>query len=232
MTDNLEIWNKVCRPPATALKQIKGGRLSGMTDISPQWRYKAMTEVFGPCGSGWSYEIVKTWTDQGPAGELMVFAHVHLNVKGYTYPIPGVGGSALIAKETAGLRANDEAYKMAITDALSVAMKQLGVGADIYMGMWDGTKYKNAKDEPVKITPEEVYGTRVNNAAAWFKTRIDEDSIDETHEKVQHAYKNLSNNERLAVDELLQDKAPNSNKAYKSLLKEYLAYKPVVSTFT
>ena len=143
MTDNLEIWNKVCRPPPAALKQIKGGRLSGMTDISPQWRYKAMTEVFGPCGSGWSYAIVKTWTDQGPAGELMVFAHILLHVKGYAYPIPGIGGSALIAKETAGLRANDEAYKMAITDALSVAMKQLGVGADIYMGMWDGTKYKN-----------------------------------------------------------------------------------------
>ena len=226
--DNLEIWNKVCRPPATALKQIKGGRLSGMTDISPQWRYKAMTEVFGPCGLGWSYEIVKTWTDQGPAGELMVFAHVHLNVKGYTYPIPGVGGSALIAKETAGLRANDEAYKMAITDALSVAMKQLGVGADIYMGMWDGSKYKDGV-ESVKIIPEKVDANRVKTAADWFKVKIDEDRIDETWELVQTAYKNLSNNERLAVDDLLQNKAPNSNKAYKNLLKEYLSYKPGVN---
>ena len=44
--DNKEIWNKVARPPKTALKQIKGGRLSGMTDISPQWRYEVLTEQF------------------------------------------------------------------------------------------------------------------------------------------------------------------------------------------
>ena len=32
---------------------------------------------------------------------------------------------------------------MATTDALSVAMKQLGVAADIYLGMWDGRSYKS-----------------------------------------------------------------------------------------
>ena len=142
-TENLEIWNKVARPPESALKKINGGRLKGMTDISPQWRYKIMTEVFGPAGREWSYTIEKLWATEGVGGEVMAFAQVNLIVG--RYAIPGIGGSKLVAKESNGMHNSDEAYKMAVTDALSVAMKMLGVGADIYRGMWDGSKYKDAE---------------------------------------------------------------------------------------
>ena len=59
--DNLEIWSQVSRPPKEALRQIKGGRLAGKTDISPQWRYRIMTEQFGPIGIGWTYSIKDRW---------------------------------------------------------------------------------------------------------------------------------------------------------------------------
>jgi hypothetical protein len=153
---NLDLWNKVKQPPVSALKQIQGGRLKGMTDINPQWRIEAMTEHFGPCGIGWHYEIVRLWTENGADGELMAFAHVHLftHYKGNTSePIVGIGGSALVAKERDGLRANDEGYKMAVTDALSVAMKQLGFGADIYMGRFDGSEYK---PEQMKVSAARI----------------------------------------------------------------------------
>ena len=65
MSETKTAWEILARPPKSALKQIKGGRLSGMTDINPQWRYKAMTDVFGQCGNGWKYEIQRTWTEQG-----------------------------------------------------------------------------------------------------------------------------------------------------------------------
>lgn len=154
--DNMEIWKKVSTPPPGRLKKISGGRLSGMTDINPQWRLEVMTEVFGQIGVGWYYEIVKLWTESGANGEVMAFAHIHLftreekspkDIPQWSSPIPGIGGSALVAKESSGLRANDEAYKMAVTDALSVAMKQLGVAADIYAGLWDGSKYKDKPEE-------------------------------------------------------------------------------------
>ena len=89
-----------------------------------------------------------------------------------------------------------------------------------------------AKTETIKITPDAVDEMKIIYLSDWFKGKIDEDSIEETWGEIQMTYSNLTNNERLAVDALLQDKAPNSNKAYKNLLKEYLAYKPVVSTFT
>ena len=60
--------------------------------------------------------------------------------------IPGTGGSSLVAMERSGAYVSDEAYKMALTDALSVAMKSLGVAADVYyskdkVGQFD-TKYE------------------------------------------------------------------------------------------
>ncbi len=152
---NLDKWDKLAKPPETALKKIGGGRLKGMTDINPQWRYKAMTEVYGECGIGWRYSVDKLWTEQGTEGQVMAFAQVSVCTRlsldpdaifGWSDPVPGVGGSMLIAKESGGLHTSDEAFKMAITDALSVALKMLGVGADIYMGRWDGTKYKDQEE--------------------------------------------------------------------------------------
>jgi len=168
--DNMKLWNSVKQPPKSALKTIGAGRLKGMTDINPQWRLEAITDAFGPCGIGWYYTIEKMWTEAGAGGELMCFVHVHLHTLlaepnpmtgKWSAPIVGIGGSALVAKESAGLRANDEGYKMALTDALSVAMKQLGFAADIYAGKFDGSKYKEepkAEAQPMAmytISPEQ-----------------------------------------------------------------------------
>lgn len=150
---NTRYWDALKRPPSGALKKINGGRLNGKTDISPQWRVQAMTEQFGPVGTGWKYEIVNVWS--APAGdEVFAFAQVNLYYKEgdeWSAPIPGIGGSKLMQMEKAGLYANDEGFKMAVTDALSVAMKSLGVAADIYLGLWDGSKYTDERtDEPQK----------------------------------------------------------------------------------
>lgn len=140
-------WNRLKQPPPTALKTIGGGRLKGMTDINPQWRYQALTEEFGPCGEGWKYTIDELWLTNGKNGEQTAWAKINLYVRSsvdgpWGDPIPGIGGSMYVVEEKSGLRTNDEAYKMAVTDALSVAFKMLGGASDIYAGLWDGSKYK------------------------------------------------------------------------------------------
>jgi hypothetical protein len=130
-----------------------------MTDINPTWRMEVLTDMFGPCGIGWRYEIGE-FTQYNHEGEVAIFASVTLYVKDgeeWSFGIPGIGGSLLVAKEKNGLRLNDEAYKMAVTDAVSVAAKALGVGAQIYMGNFDGSKYRNVAPEekkPVKPLSE------------------------------------------------------------------------------
>ena len=178
--ENLKIYNTLKQPPKEALKIIEGGRLSGKTDINPQWRYKAMTEQFGMCGVGWKFETIKLWNEQANEGQLFAFAQVNVYIKQgdiWSEPIPGCGGSMLIEKERAGLHTNDEGYKMAITDALSTAMKMLGVAADVYAGLWDGAKYIEIKSEPLLSAAQtkKIYasvkekGITANQAKAYLK---------------------------------------------------------------
>lgn len=133
-----------------------------------------MCEQYGPCGEGWKYEIEKLWTEAGACGEILAFAQVKVftnSENGWSYPIPGIGGSTLIALEKRGkpdehFYNNDEAYKMAVTDALSVALKMLGVSADVYAGQsgkhpTDPVYYPiipPAKKQPVK-TPNPAAST-------------------------------------------------------------------------
>ncbi|MGP1416096.1 MAG: hypothetical protein ACTTJ6_09290 [Treponema sp.] len=150
MKDAISIYESLARPPKEALKEIKGGKLSGMTDINPQWRYKVMTEKFGLVGVGWKYEVQKLWTEQGAKGEVLAFAQVAVFVKKdeqWGEPIIGVGGSKLVLIGKGDIGSNDEGYKMAVTDALGTALKMLGVAADIYAGRWDGSKYRESSEQ-------------------------------------------------------------------------------------
>lgn len=145
---NLDIYEKLRSVPNEAKKAIGGGRLKGMTDINPMWRIKSLTEQFGPCGIGWCYEIKDRWLETCMAKDEItanVIINLYVKVDGeWSKPIPGVGGSMLVASERNGLYVNDECYKMALTDALSVACKALGMGADVYWQS-DNTKYNDSK---------------------------------------------------------------------------------------
>ena len=140
---NLELYNKFAPVPTEAQKSIKAGRLKGMTDINPMWRIKMLTEAFGACGIGWKYTITDKRVLEGANGVVCAFVDIDLFVKldgEWSEAIAGTGGSTFVAKETGGLYTSDECFKMALTDAVSVACKALGMGADVY---WqDGrTKY-------------------------------------------------------------------------------------------
>lgn len=141
--DNMTIYNKFRAVPQEAQKPISAGKLKNFTDINPMWRLKMLTEVFGPSGFGWYIEDEQHWTET-IANEVAVFCKVSLRVKHpesgeWSMPIIGIGGSKLAGKGK-GEGLDDEAYKMAYTDAISIACKALGMAADIYYAK-DRTKY-------------------------------------------------------------------------------------------
>lgn len=135
MENYMEYYNKFAAVPVEAQKSINAGRLKGMTDINPMWRIKVLTEAFGMCGFGWKYEIVSQRLEAGDNDSVCAFVDINLYVKvdgEWSAPIPGIGGASYIANERNGKYTSDECFKMALTDALSVACKALGVGADVY----------------------------------------------------------------------------------------------------
>jgi len=150
--DNLRIWNLGKEVPTTACKTITGGRLKGFTDIKPQWRYEKLTELFGPCGLGWYTETKRLWIEEGAKGEKTANAEVLLFYKDgdiWSKPVNGVGGSSFIENQSKGPYTNDECFKMAETDAISVCCKVLGIGADIYNGL-PATKYPTIPENKVQ----------------------------------------------------------------------------------
>lgn len=170
--DRMRIYSATRAVPQEAIKQIGAGRLKGMSDINPMWRIKIMTETFGPCGTGWKYEIKKQWNETY-GQETKAFVNVDLYYKKedgeWSEPIPGTGGSTIVEVNSKGyLYVNDEGYKMALTDALSVAMKSLGVAADVYFQKDAdyGTKYaqqQSTAEGAVNFTPP-PYLNEVNAA--------------------------------------------------------------------
>lgn len=153
----MQHYDKLKVVPRTALKEIPFGKLKGKSDINPQWRYEVMTSEYGQCGIGWKYDIAKTWIQELQDGQTLLFVEINLytfdlETDKWSAPIPAIGGDFLIEKDKNGIHGNDEAYKMAITDALGYAMKYLGVAADVYRGLANDSKY-GRQTEPVKPQP-------------------------------------------------------------------------------
>lgn len=148
--DNMKIYQAGRQVPAEACKSFSNGSFSG-TDINPMWRIKTLTELFGPCGIGWYYEIISERAEtHHDITMAIVDLNLYIKVDGeWSKPIYGTGGNKLVSMTKSGARASDEGYKMALTDALSVACKALGIGADVYFAA-DKTKYTEyeIKEEP------------------------------------------------------------------------------------
>lgn len=149
--DNMKIYEEARQVPQEAKKTIAAGRLKGFTDVNPMWRIKRLTEIFGPCGIGWKYEPIHR-DIQTFNGETCVFIDIMLYVVdpetgNWSEGIYGTGGSKLVTTERSGPYVSDEAFKMAQTDALSVACKNLGIGADVYFEK-DRTKYTASGEAP------------------------------------------------------------------------------------
>lgn len=156
MEKNMEIWEKFREVPAEAQRPITAGRLKGMTDINPMWRLKCLTEQYGACGFGWYTEIVERWVENTGTEDITANVMLNLYVKDgedWSMPIQGVGGSALVSIQKGKPYTNDECFKMAETDAISVACKKLGIGANIYWNK-DNTKYNDSKRDNVAAENE------------------------------------------------------------------------------
>lgn len=168
--NNTDFYNSWRSAPENALKEIKAGNLKGKSDINPQWRIQVLTEKFGPVGFGWYTKITEHWTDvetiQGVI-ERVAWVRLELYVKHpetgeWSAAIEGIGGSKY-AGMGRGKELNDEAFKMAETDAISVACKKLGIAADVY---WDSasTKYTSVQPQtqqrprytPISLHPEHL----------------------------------------------------------------------------
>ena len=128
MADNMCIYNAGRAIPQGAVKKITGGAYgkAGLSDINPQWRIEKMTEIFGPCGDGWTWEPLEVWINDGVCYAHIIVQYLTNNGE-YSKPIHGYGGTVM------GRMSDDsDVYKSTITDAVSNALRYIGIGADVW----------------------------------------------------------------------------------------------------
>lgn len=173
-SENLSLWNALKRTDPRATKPFqRAGGFRG-TQIDPTWRLQIMTEAFGPVGRGWGYEQVE-WT----VVERMIFVCVKV---WYRDPATGTvawtgpqwGGTELVRRRRDGSEEpNDEAFKMSITDAVGKCLVQIGLAADVHMGQFDDSKYREESEAyfTAKANPE-MQPQAVEAFEAEVKTRL------------------------------------------------------------
>lgn len=138
--NNTDLWDRLGKTDKAHTSKFKrAGGFSG-TAIKPIWSIHRMTEEFGACGVGWgvnqpTFQVV-------PAGEeALVYCTVSIWHGTRENIVFGVGGDKAVGKNKYGPFTDDEAFKKAFTDAMTNAMKLIGVGADVHMGLFDDSKY-------------------------------------------------------------------------------------------
>lgn len=130
MKDNMDIWNAVEKTDPKHTKAVN--QRGGFTAIGANYQIMNATKQFGPIGIGWGYTV-----ENFERMDSMVIAHVtfwHGNRANVFGPILGCA-------EMFGKKADSDAPKKAMTDAITKALSQLGFNADVFLGKFDDNKY-------------------------------------------------------------------------------------------
>lgn len=167
MTENMRLWDKLGKTNPEHTKGFtRAGGFKG-TAIKPMWSFKRMTEEFGPCGEGWGVNEPSFQVVPGENKEVMVYCTVgvwySVDADTRSMLVHGVGGDKIVTHIKANQQYNkperwesdDEAFKKAYTDAIGNALKLIGVGADVHMGLFDDSKYVQEMKQEFAEQPDE-----------------------------------------------------------------------------
>lgn len=138
MTDNLRLWGQFEDIDPKYTKPITGKPYRG-TSPNPHYIIRCLTEMFGPVGEGFGWDVVAEGFQ--PLGdEVLHWCRIrfwHGEGKGFE----AYGQTKAYMKTRNGFMADEDAPKKSLTDAITKAAAQIGVGASIFLGRWDDNKY-------------------------------------------------------------------------------------------
>ncbi|WP_265498455.1 hypothetical protein [Providencia rustigianii] len=167
--DHLSIWKRVQRTDARFTKPLEGMGFTG-TSINSTYMFMRATEIFGPIGEGWGYEVIEEkFIDGKPLlepvldernkqvatkflrdadGSLFCEQNHSLKIK-FWYTIEcetrgefeSYGATPYRYQTNYGIKVDGEAIKKSLTDAIKKALSMLGFSSDVFMGMHDNPEY-------------------------------------------------------------------------------------------
>lgn len=155
---NMEIWDRVCMTDPKHVKPITGKDYGGNSP-KPYWIVRRLTEEFGPCGIGWGYDIESerferfSDTDTLHVAKVRLWYRLNKEDVGEVVQMGQTKASYMTSKGV--FKVDEDAPKKSVTDALVKCASYLGFAGDIFMGLWDDSKYvqqaaAHYADDPLK----------------------------------------------------------------------------------
>ncbi|WP_337226084.1 hypothetical protein [Proteus terrae] len=167
--NNLSIWKQVQRTDPRFTKPLEGVGFTG-TSINSTYMFMRATEIFGPIGEGWGYEVLEEkFIDGKPLLEPVLdernkqvatrflrdadgslFCEQNHSIKiRFWYIIEcetrgefeSYGATPYRYQTNYGIKVDGEAIKKSLTDSIKKALSMLGFSSDVFMGMHDNPEY-------------------------------------------------------------------------------------------
>ena len=167
--DNMKIWRSVMRTDPRYTKDLAGAGFEG-TSINAEYMIMRATEIFGPIGTGWGFEVLEDrmlpgapmseaiYEDKKFIGNRLLrdgdgtliteqnhsikIGFWYLKENGVAERFEAFGATKYLYKTKHGITCDGEAQKKSLTDAIKKALSLLGFSADVWLGLYDQAEYK------------------------------------------------------------------------------------------
>lgn len=143
MNENLSIWERFADIDPKFTKGITGKAYKG-TSPNPQYVIRCLTEIFGPVGEGFGWDVVREeFTPLG--GEVLHWCRIRFwhTVRENAFDSYGQT-KAMYPSRDGKIIVDEDAPKKSLTDAIIKAASHIGIAANIFLGRWDDSKYVEA----------------------------------------------------------------------------------------
>ena len=173
---NLELWEKGFKTDLKFTKLDHSGRLS----ISPAYRNNIAISIFGAKGGEdtWGVKVIREWESQGApilingtfSNFYEIFHHVEIELyyywKGKRHTITAYGDTPKVyySHYNSKFISDSEVHKKSLTDATGKALSEIGICADVYMGLCDDQNIQ-ANAERAKDADKQVKAITHNQEA-------------------------------------------------------------------
>ena len=139
MSNHLDLWNRFADIDPAFTKEIAGKDYRG-TSPNPHYVIQCLTEMFGPVGVGFGWEVEQD--EFTPIGEeVLHWCRIRFWHTDRSNWFSAYGQTKALMKTKNGLRLDEDAPKKSLTDAITKAASQIGIAANIFLGRWDDSKY-------------------------------------------------------------------------------------------
>lgn len=139
MSDNLKIWQTFADIDPQFTKPITGKAYKG-TSPNPQYVIMCLTNLFGPVGQGFGWEVLSDGFER-LGDEVLHWCRIRFWHTSRENWFEAYGQTKAVLKTSNGPRVDEDAPKKSLTDAIVKAASQLGIAANIFLGRWDDQKY-------------------------------------------------------------------------------------------